>query len=78
MRCARLALRAPTGFIIASTRKSYAEAISFEDEAGRLQDGGALVTAQCLNDDKYITEECAHYWVVQVTDKANAPTEKQL
>ncbi|MEV8883704.1 class I SAM-dependent DNA methyltransferase, partial [Mesorhizobium ciceri] len=38
----------PDGFIIASTRKSYAEATSFEDEVRRLQDEDLLVTAQCL------------------------------
>ncbi|MER9794154.1 class I SAM-dependent methyltransferase [Mesorhizobium sp. M0213] len=68
----------PNGFIIASTRKSYAEATSFEDEVRRLQDAGVLVTAQRLKDGKYIAEEGAHYWVFQVTDKANAPTEEQL
>ncbi|MES0151383.1 class I SAM-dependent methyltransferase [Mesorhizobium sp. M0012] len=68
----------PNGFIIASTRKSYADATSFEDEVQRLQDAGVLVTAQCLNDGKYIAEEGAHYWVFQVTGKANAPTEEQL
>lgn len=68
----------PNGFIIASTRKSYAEATSFEDEVRRLQDAGVLVTAQRLNDGKYIAEEGAHYWVFQVPDKATAPTEKQL
>ncbi|MER9457361.1 class I SAM-dependent methyltransferase [Mesorhizobium sp. M0478] len=68
----------PNGFIIVSTRKSYAEATSFENEVRRLQDAGVLVTVQCLNDAKYIAEEGAHYWVFRVTDKANAPTEEQL
>ncbi|PAQ07704.1 class I SAM-dependent DNA methyltransferase [Mesorhizobium temperatum] len=68
----------PNGFIVASTRKSYAETACFEDEARRLQDAGVLVTAQCLNDGKYIKEDVAHYWVFQVTHKANAPTEKRL
>ncbi|MET2832459.1 class I SAM-dependent DNA methyltransferase [Mesorhizobium shangrilense] len=63
----------PNGFIIASTRKSYAEATSFEDEVRRLQDAGVLVTAQCLNDGKYIAEEGAHYWVFQVPHRASAP-----
>ncbi|MER9420597.1 class I SAM-dependent methyltransferase [Mesorhizobium sp. M0306] len=62
----------PNGFVIASTRKSYAEATSFEDEVRRLQDAGVLVTALCLNDGKYIAEDSAHYWVFRVTDKANA------
>ncbi|MBM2716008.1 class I SAM-dependent methyltransferase [Mesorhizobium caraganae] len=68
----------PNGFIIASTRKSYAETACFEDEARRLQDAGVLVTAQCLKDGKYIKKDVAHYWVFQVTHKANAPTEKRL
>lgn len=68
----------PNGFIIASTRKSYAEATSFEDEVWRLQDTGVLVTAQCLNDGKYIAEEGAHYWVFKVPHGARAETEQQL
>ncbi|AMX98940.1 class I SAM-dependent DNA methyltransferase [Mesorhizobium ciceri] len=68
----------PNGFIIVSTRKSYAEASSFEGEVRRLEDAGVLVTTQRLNDGKYIAEEGAHYWVFQVPDKATAPTEKQL
>ncbi|ESY10761.1 MULTISPECIES: NAD(P)-binding domain-containing protein [unclassified Mesorhizobium] len=68
----------PNGFVIVSTRKSYAEATSFEDEVRRLQDAGVLVTAHCLKDGRYIAEEDAHYWVFKVTDKANAPTEEQL
>ncbi|MER8684613.1 class I SAM-dependent methyltransferase [Mesorhizobium sp. M1405] len=67
----------PNGFIIASTRKSYAETTSFEDEVRRLQDAGVLVTAQCLNDGRYIAEEGAHYWVFQVTHKVNTPTEER-
>ncbi|MER9229225.1 class I SAM-dependent methyltransferase [Mesorhizobium sp. M0664] len=68
----------PNGFVIVSTRKSYAEATSFEKEVRRLQDAGVLVTVQCLNDAKYIAEEGAHYWVFQATPNANAPTEEQL
>lgn len=68
----------PDGFIIASTRKSYAEATSFEDEVRRLQDAGVFVTTQCLNNGRYIAEEGADYWVFQATDKANATPEKQL
>ncbi|MER9618770.1 class I SAM-dependent methyltransferase [Mesorhizobium sp. M0207] len=68
----------PNGFVIASTRKSYGETASFEDEVRRLQDAGVLVPAQRLNDGRYVAEEDAHYWVFQVTDKANAPTEEQL
>ncbi|MER8785764.1 class I SAM-dependent methyltransferase [Mesorhizobium sp. M1006] len=68
----------PNGFIIASTRKSYAEATSFEDEVRHLQDEVVLVTTQCLNDARYLAEEGAHYWVFQVTDKANVTTEEQL
>ncbi|ESZ53450.1 class I SAM-dependent methyltransferase [Mesorhizobium sp. L103C131B0] len=66
----------PNGFIIASTRKSYAEATSFEDEVRRLQDAGILVPAQRLNDGRYVAEEGAHYWVFQVFEKASAPTEE--
>ncbi|RWK27985.1 class I SAM-dependent methyltransferase [Mesorhizobium sp.] len=68
----------PNGFIIISTRKSYAEASSFEGEVRRLEDAGVLVTTQRLNDGKYIAEEGAHYWVFQVPNRATAPTEKQL
>ncbi|WP_031245647.1 class I SAM-dependent methyltransferase [Mesorhizobium sp. LNJC384A00] len=68
----------PNGFIIASTRKSYAEATSFEDEVRRLQDEGVLEMAQCLNDGKYIAEEGAHYWVFKVPDRVCAETEQQL
>ncbi|MER9254424.1 class I SAM-dependent methyltransferase [Mesorhizobium sp. M0598] len=67
----------PNGFIIASTRKSYAETTSFEDEVRRLQDAGVLVLAQCLKDSRYVAEENAHYWVFQVAEKANAPTEER-
>ncbi|AEH90709.1 hypothetical protein Mesop_6357 [Mesorhizobium opportunistum WSM2075] len=55
-----------------------AEATSFEDEVRRLQDEDLLVTAQCLSNGRYLAEEGAHYWVFQVTHKANARTEKQL
>ncbi|MER9914991.1 class I SAM-dependent methyltransferase, partial [Mesorhizobium sp. M0050] len=68
----------PKGFIIASTRKSYAEVTSFEDdEVRRLQDAGILVPAQHLNDGRYVAGEDAHYWVFQVPEKANAPTEER-
>ncbi|MER8961754.1 class I SAM-dependent methyltransferase [Mesorhizobium sp. M0701] len=63
----------PNGFIVASTRKSYAEAASFGDEVRRLQDESVLVTAQCLNDGKYVAEEGAHYWVFRVSQRASAP-----
>lgn len=68
----------PNGFIVASTRKSYAETASFEDEVRRLQDAGILVPAQRLNDGRYVAEEDAHYWVFQVLEKASAPTEERL
>ncbi|MER8434932.1 class I SAM-dependent DNA methyltransferase [Mesorhizobium caraganae] len=67
----------PNGFIIASTRKSYAETTSFENEVRRLQDAGVLVPALRLNDGRYVAEEDAHYWVFQVAEKANAPTEER-
>ncbi|BCH12645.1 type 11 methyltransferase (plasmid) [Mesorhizobium sp. 131-3-5] len=63
----------PNGFIIASTRKSYAEATSFEDEVRRLEDAGMLVTAQCLKNGKYMAEEGAHYWVFEVPARTSAP-----
>ncbi|ESY63120.1 MULTISPECIES: class I SAM-dependent methyltransferase [Mesorhizobium] len=66
----------PNGFVIASTRKSYAVATSFEDEVQRLHDDGILVPAQRLNDGRYVAEEDAHYWVFQVPKKASAPTEE--
>ncbi|RVD13100.1 MAG: methyltransferase domain-containing protein [Mesorhizobium sp.] len=65
----------PNGFVIASTRKSYAEATSFEDEVRRLQDAGLLMPALCLSDARYY-EENAHYWAFQVLDKARATGER--
>ncbi|RWP83510.1 MAG: methyltransferase domain-containing protein [Mesorhizobium sp.] len=67
----------PNGFIIASTRKSYAEETCFDGEVRRLQDAGVLMPAQCLSDAKYYDEH-AHYWVFRVHDKASAPTEERL
>ncbi|RWM49491.1 class I SAM-dependent methyltransferase [Mesorhizobium sp.] len=67
----------PNGFVIASTRKSYVEATRFDGEVRRLQDAGALVLAQRLNDGRYIAEEDAHYWVFQVPEKASVPTEER-
>ncbi|MCV3211256.1 class I SAM-dependent methyltransferase [Mesorhizobium sp. YC-39] len=68
----------PNGFVIISTRKSYAETTSFEDQVRRLQDAGVLETAQCLKDGKYIAEEGAHYWVFKVPDRVCAEAEQQL
>lgn len=56
----------PNGFVIASTRKSYAETTSFEGEVRRLQDEGVLIPAQCLRNGRYVAEEDAHYWVFRV------------
>ncbi|MER9940172.1 class I SAM-dependent methyltransferase [Mesorhizobium sp. M0088] len=67
----------PNGFIVASTRKSYAEATSFEDEVRHLQDAGVLVPAQRLNDGRYVAEEDAHYWIFQVPENASTPTEER-
>ncbi|WP_192254180.1 class I SAM-dependent DNA methyltransferase [Mesorhizobium silamurunense] len=67
----------PNGFVIASTRKSYAEATSFEDEVRRLQDAGVLMRACYLSNARYYDED-AHYWVFRVPDKASAPTEERL
>ncbi|MER9464255.1 class I SAM-dependent methyltransferase [Mesorhizobium sp. M0586] len=67
----------PNGFVIASTRKSYAETTSFEGEVRRLQDDGVLILAQCLRNGRYVAEEEGHYWVFQVPKKAPAPTEER-
>ncbi|MCV3244027.1 putative TPR repeat methyltransferase [Mesorhizobium robiniae] len=67
----------PNGLVIASVRKSYAEATSFEGEVRRLHDGGILVPAHCLNGARYY-EEDAHYWVFKVPHKATAPTDEKL
>ncbi|MDX8502617.1 class I SAM-dependent methyltransferase [Mesorhizobium sp. VK4C] len=67
----------PNGFIIASTRKSYADTASFEQEVRRLQQAGILVPTQRLNDGRYLAEEDAHYWVFQMPEKASAPTEER-
>ncbi|RJT21514.1 class I SAM-dependent methyltransferase [Mesorhizobium waimense] len=61
----------PNGFVIASTRKIYAETTCFEDEVRRLQDSGVLVLVQCLNDGRYTADENAHYWVFRVANKAH-------
>ncbi|MER9064407.1 class I SAM-dependent methyltransferase [Mesorhizobium sp. M0698] len=68
----------PNGFVIASTRKSYAETTSFEDEVRRLQDEGVLIPAQCLSNGRYVAEEDAHYWVFQVPEKVSIPAEERL
>ncbi|RWN54088.1 MAG: class I SAM-dependent methyltransferase [Mesorhizobium sp.] len=67
----------PNGFVIASTRKSYAETTSFEDQVRRLQDEGVLIPAQCLRNGRYVAEEDAHYWVFQVPKKVSAPVEER-
>ncbi|MER9139627.1 class I SAM-dependent methyltransferase [Mesorhizobium sp. M0830] len=67
----------PNGFVIASTRKSYVEATSFEDQVRRLLDEGVLIQAQCLRNGKYVAEEDAHYWVFRVPEKISEPTEEQ-
>ncbi|ESZ68213.1 class I SAM-dependent methyltransferase [Mesorhizobium sp. L103C105A0] len=67
----------PNGFIIASIRKGYAEATSFEDHVRRLQDEGVLIPAQCLRDGRYAAEEGGHYWVFRVPEKVCVPTEER-
>ncbi|MGX9148117.1 class I SAM-dependent DNA methyltransferase [Mesorhizobium sp. 128a] len=62
----------PNGFVIASTRKSYAETSRFGDEVRRLQDERVLVPAHCLKDGRYIAEEGADYWVFRVLENASA------
>ncbi|MEI9414197.1 class I SAM-dependent DNA methyltransferase [Mesorhizobium sp. Cs1321R2N1] len=55
----------PNGFVIASTRKSYAEATCFDGEVRDLQDAGVLMPAHRLSNARYYDED-AHYWVFQV------------
>ncbi|RUV63780.1 class I SAM-dependent methyltransferase [Mesorhizobium sp. M5C.F.Ca.IN.020.29.1.1] len=64
----------PKGFIVASTRKSYAETACFEEEVLRLEDAGILVPTQRLKDGRYVAEEGADYWVFQVGEDASAST----
>ncbi|MER8849882.1 class I SAM-dependent DNA methyltransferase [Mesorhizobium australicum] len=65
----------PNGFVIASTRKSYAETACFEEEVRRLEHEGILAPTQRLKDGRYVAEEAAHYWVFQVPVHARARTE---
>ncbi|MER9657821.1 class I SAM-dependent methyltransferase [Mesorhizobium sp. M0152] len=66
----------PNGFVIASVRKSFAEATSFEDYVRRLQDEGVLIPATCLRNGRYAADEDAHYWVLEVP-KEMRTTEEQ-
>ncbi|MGX5804412.1 class I SAM-dependent DNA methyltransferase [Bradyrhizobium sp. Arg314] len=68
----------PNGFVIASTRKSYVDATSFEDQVRCLQDEGILIPTQCLRNGRYVADEDAHYWVFQTPKKVSAPTDKRL
>ncbi|RUW54080.1 class I SAM-dependent methyltransferase [Mesorhizobium sp. M1A.F.Ca.ET.072.01.1.1] len=65
----------PQGFVVVSTRKSYAEATSFEDEVLRLQEAGVVEPLHCLSDGRYLEEEDAHYWALRVVEK---PKERRL
>ncbi|RAZ73000.1 class I SAM-dependent DNA methyltransferase [Mesorhizobium atlanticum] len=56
----------PNGFIIASTRKSYADVTSFESEVRRLQGEGVVKLVQCLRNGRYLEEEDGHYWILQM------------
>ncbi|MER8956559.1 class I SAM-dependent methyltransferase [Mesorhizobium sp. M0833] len=67
----------PNGFVIASTRKSYAETACFGEEVRRLQHEGILAPTQRLKDGRYVAEEGAHYWVFEVPENASAPTENR-
>ncbi|MES0176303.1 class I SAM-dependent methyltransferase [Mesorhizobium sp. M0006] len=67
----------PNGFVIVSTRKSYAETASFEDEVRSLQNAGILLPAQRLNDGRYVAEEDAHYWVFKVPKKDSSPADER-
>ncbi|CDX21119.1 Methyltransferase type 11 [Mesorhizobium plurifarium] len=59
----------PNGFVIASTRKSYAEATCFDGEVRRLKDAGVLNLGYCLSEARYYDED-AHYWVFQIPCKS--------
>ncbi|WP_018099739.1 class I SAM-dependent DNA methyltransferase [Sinorhizobium meliloti] len=59
----------PNGFVIASTCKSYAGSMSFEDEVMCLQEAGVLTPEQCLNDGRFLGEEDADYWTLRVLEK---------
>ncbi|MGX5851125.1 class I SAM-dependent DNA methyltransferase [Mesorhizobium sp. PL10] len=65
----------PNGFIVASTRKSYAKSTSFEVEVQRLQDEGFLELVQCLRNGRYLADEDGHYWVFRIP--TSAPTEER-
>ncbi|RUU45191.1 class I SAM-dependent methyltransferase [Mesorhizobium sp. M6A.T.Ce.TU.002.03.1.1] len=67
----------PNGFVIASTRKSYADTTYFEDQVRHMQDEGVLILAQCLRDGRYVAEEDAHYWVFQVPGKISPPEDER-
>ncbi|MER8747082.1 class I SAM-dependent methyltransferase [Mesorhizobium sp. M1004] len=57
------------GFVIASDRKSYADATSFEDHVRLLQDEGVLIPAQYLRNGRYAADEDAHCWVLADSQK---------
>ncbi|WP_246800890.1 class I SAM-dependent DNA methyltransferase [Mesorhizobium amorphae] len=65
----------PNGFVVASTRKSYAETAS-------LRRGAASAGCEhpcagtALTDGRYVAEEEAHYCVFQVPERASAPEER--
>ncbi|ASY73916.1 class I SAM-dependent DNA methyltransferase [Sinorhizobium fredii] len=59
----------PNGFVIASTCKRYAGAMSFEDEVMHLQEAGVLTPEQCLNDGRFLGEQDADYWTLRVLEK---------
>ncbi|MDX8496104.1 class I SAM-dependent methyltransferase [Mesorhizobium sp. VK22B] len=67
----------PNGFVIASIRKSYAEATSFDGQVRHLQEQGVLIPAQCLRNGRYAADEDAHYWVFQVPEKESVPTDER-
>ncbi|WOS66928.1 MULTISPECIES: class I SAM-dependent DNA methyltransferase [Sinorhizobium] len=59
----------PNGFVIASSCKSYAGAMPFEDEVMCLQEAGVLTPEQRLNDGRFLGEEDADYWTLRVLKK---------
>lgn len=59
----------PNGFVIASSCKSYAGTMPFEDAVMCLQEAGVLAPAHRLNDGRFLGEEDADYWTLRVLKK---------
>ncbi len=56
----------PGGIIIASTRKSYCDAVFFQDEVEALIKADRVNLVSLLRDGFYVADEGAHYWALQV------------